>query len=265
VPDPAFTVEREGKKEPVTRDLGTLHEDFTMQGKLATDKDVVRWLIENVPAFQPWKFEDAVERGFIVLNSNAGLTSPLYADKPYRSFEEQFYLKRPYPTLSGRQQFCIDHEVFVRLGCTVPTARAALHPSKFPLKFYSPHTRWGIHSTWRTNKHMLRLQRGVPHVSLNPKDAARRRIRDGDRVRVHNDVGEFHAMAKLAPSVRPGTLVMDHAWEPHQFKSRKGMDEPVAGLLSPLELAGGWGHLKFGAEWDGNQLAYESSVEIAKA
>jgi complex iron-sulfur molybdoenzyme family reductase subunit alpha len=43
------------------------------------------------------------------------------------------------------------------------------------------------------------------------------------------------------------------------------MDEPVAGLLAPLELAGGWGHLKFGAEWDGNQLAYESSVDVAKA
>jgi len=265
VPDPEFTVEREGKKEPVTRDLGTLHGDFTMQGKLNDDKDVVKWLLANVPAFQPWKFEDAAERGFIVLNTNAGLTSPLYADKPYRSFEEQFYLKRPYPTLSGRQQFYIDQEVFLKLECAVPTARESLHPAKFPLKFYSPHTRWGIHSTWRSNKTMLRLQRGVPHVNLSPPDAAARGIRDGDTVRVFNDVGEFQAMAKILPSLRPGTLMMDHAWEPHQFRSRKGMDEPVAGLLSPLELAGGWGHLKFGAEWDGNQLAYESSVEVVKA
>ncbi|OGA65904.1 MAG: hypothetical protein A3G83_02015 [Betaproteobacteria bacterium RIFCSPLOWO2_12_FULL_68_20] len=265
IPDPAFTVERDGKKEPLTRDLDTLHADFTMQGKLGNDKDVVKWLIENVPAFQPWKFEDAVERGFIVLNSNAGLTSPLYADKPYRSFEEQFYLKRPYPTLSGRQQFCIDQEVFAKLGCTVPTAREALHPSRFPLKYYSPHTRWGIHSTWRTSKYMLRLQRGVPHLNLNPADAAKRGIKDGDTVRVFNDVGEFRTMAKILPGVRPGTLMMDHAWEPHQFARRRGMDAPVAGLLSPLELAGGWGHLRFGAEWDGNQLAYESSVEVAKA
>jgi hypothetical protein len=65
--------------------------------------------------------------------------------------------------------------------------------------------------------------------------------------------------------VQPGTLVTDHGWEPHQFRGRKGMDAPIAGLLSPLELAGGWGHLKFGAEWDGNQLAHESTVDIAKA
>jgi dimethylsulfide dehydrogenase subunit alpha/complex iron-sulfur molybdoenzyme family reductase subunit alpha len=264
IPDPEFTVERDGKKVPVTRDLDILHAEFTIQGKVNTDKDVVKWLLENVPAFQPWTFENAVERGFLVLNNNAGLTSPLYADKPYRSFEEQFYLKRPYPTLSGRQQFYIDQEVFLRLRCAVPTARESLHPATFPLKFYSPHTRWGIHSTWRANKYMLRLQRGVPHVSLNPQDAAKRGIRDGDRVRIHNDVGAFEAMAKILPSLRPGTLMMDHAWEPHQFVQRKGMDEPVAGALSPLELAGGWGHLRFGAEWDGNQLAYESSVDVAK-
>lgn len=264
IPDPDFTVEKDGKKEPVMRDLDILHADYTMQGKLNTDKDVVKWLIENVPAFKPWTFENAVERGFITLNTNAGLTSPLYADKPYRSFEEQFYLKRPYPTLSGRQQFYIDQEVFLKLKCTVPSARESLHPTRFPLKYYSPHTRWGIHSTWRSNKYMLRLQRGTPHVNLNPQDAAARGIKDGDPVRVFNNVGEFQAMAKILPSLRPGTLMMDHAWEPHQFKKRLGMDEPVAGLLAPLELAGGWGHLKFGAEWDGNQIAYESSVDVAK-
>jgi dimethylsulfide dehydrogenase subunit alpha/complex iron-sulfur molybdoenzyme family reductase subunit alpha len=262
--DPDFTIEKDGKKEPITRNLDTLVSDFTMQGKVMDDKDVVRWLIENVPAFKPWKFEDAVERGFVILNTNAGLTSPLYADKPYRSFEEQFYLKRPYPTLSGRQQFYIDHEVFLSLNCTVPTARQSLHPSKRPLKFYSPHTRWGIHSTWRSNKYMLRLQRGVPHVNLNPQDAAKRGIRDGDTVRVFNDIGGFEAMTKIVPSQRPGAVMMDHAWELHQFRNRLGMDAPVAGLLSPLELAGGWGHLKFGAEWDGNQLAYESSIDVAK-
>jgi dimethylsulfide dehydrogenase subunit alpha/complex iron-sulfur molybdoenzyme family reductase subunit alpha len=265
VPDPDFTVEKDGKKAPLTRDLDILHADFTMLGKLSTDKDVVKWLIENVPAFKPWTFENAIERGFLTLNTNAGLTSPLYADRPYRSFEEQFYLKRPYATLSGRQQFYIDQELFLRLRCATPTARESLHPAAYPLKFYSPHTRWGIHSTWRSNKYMLRQQRGVPHVNLNPQDAAKRGIQDGDTVRVFNNVGEFRAMAKILPSLRPGTLMMDHAWEPHQFDRRQGMDEPVAGLLSPLELAGGWGHLKFGAEWDGNQLAYESSVDIVKA
>ncbi len=270
--DPEFTTKRKVKngdgvtiiEEQLTRDFDTLHNDFTMQGKLTTDKDVVKWLVENVPAFKPWKFESAVKLGFLILNKNAGLTSPLYATRPYRSFEEQFYLRQPYLTLSGRQQFYIDHEVFIKLDSPVPTAREALHPAKFPFKFYSPHTRWGIHSTWRTNKYMLRQQRGEPIVWLNPGDARQRGIHDGDKVRVFNDIGAFYAGVKIVPSLRPGTLATDHAWEPHQFDGRKGLNAPMAGLLSPLELAGKWGHLKFGAAWDGNQLAHESTVDVEK-
>ncbi|MBI4828525.1 MAG: molybdopterin-dependent oxidoreductase [Nitrospinae bacterium] len=265
IPDPEFSVTVDGAQTAVTRDMDTLGADFTMGGRIATDKDVTRWLVENDPAFQPWKFEDAAARGFITLNREAGLTSPLYASKPYHSFEEQVYLRRPYPTLSGRQQFYVDHPLFLKLGAAVPTAREPLHPSRFPLKFYSPHTRWGIHSTWRTNKYMLRMQRGEPHVLLNASDAAKRGVSDGARIRVFNDVGEFFALAKIGAGVRPGSLVMEHAWEPHQFKGRAGLNSVVAGLLSPLELAGGWGHLKFGPEWDGNQLALESSVEVALA
>ena len=109
------------------------------------------------------------------------------------------------------------------------------------------------------------MQRGEPHVSLNTADAKKRKIKDGDRVRIFNNIGDFYALAKVSPTIRPGTLLMDHAWEPHQFKHKRGMDAPVAGLLSPLELAGGWGHLKFGPEWDGNQMAYESSVQVERA
>jgi anaerobic selenocysteine-containing dehydrogenase len=112
---------------------------------------------------------------------------------------------------------------------------------------------------------MLRQQRGVPTVSLNPGDAGKRGITDGDRVRVFNDIGAFYAMARIVPGNQPGSLVTDHAWEPQQFKNRKGLNAPIAGLLSPLELPGDWGHLQFGATWDGNQLAHESTVEVEKA
>ena len=112
---------------------------------------------------------------------------------------------------------------------------------------------------------MLKMQRGTPHVSLCPDDARRRGIKDGDRIRIGNDIGKFIAMAKVNPNVQAGTLMMDHAWEPHQFEGREGLNSTVAGVLSPLELAGGWGHLNFGPQWDGNQLALESAVEVEKA
>jgi dimethylsulfide dehydrogenase subunit alpha/complex iron-sulfur molybdoenzyme family reductase subunit alpha len=265
IPDEDFTVTQEGKEVPVTRDLDTLHSDFTMDGKLMTDKDVVKWLLENVPAMQPWTLETAEKTGFVILNDKAGFTSPLYATRPYHSFEQQVFLKRPYLTLSGRQQFYIDHDWFLKLGTMVPTAREPLRPAKFPFAYYSPHTRHGIHSTWRSNKYMTRLQRGIPHVYLNPKAARERDIKDGERVRVFNDVGEFYAMAKLHPSTPPWAVHIEHAWENHQFTRGSGYNAPVAGIISPLELAGDYGHLKFSPNWDGNQIAHESSVEVEKA
>jgi complex iron-sulfur molybdoenzyme family reductase subunit alpha len=37
-----------------------------------------------------------------------------------------------------------------------------------------------------------------------------------------------------------------------------------ADLLNLLEVTDGWGHLKFGTNWDGNQHAYQSTCDIAK-
>jgi len=254
----------EGKEKFVLRELDTLHNDFTMAGRLMTDRDVVEWIIKNVPAMQPWSLENASRRGFFILNEKAGFTSPLYTTRPYHSFERQVFLKRPYPTLSGRQQFYIDHDLFLEWGTTVPTARPPLHPAKYPLVYYSPHTRWGIHTQWRSHKYMLRLQRGTPHVYINPKVARERNINDGDRIRVFNDIGEFCARAKLHPAAPPWAIIIEHAWEPYQFPNQKGLNTPIAGILSPLELVGNYGHLSFSPNWDGNQIAHESSVDIEK-
>jgi len=73
---------------------------------------------------------------------------------------------------------------------------------------------------------MLRLQRGEPVVFVAGKDARARNVADGDRIRVFSDVGEFEAMAKVAFSVRPGQVIIYHAWEPYQFKGWKGQQDP---------------------------------------
>ncbi|MCU0835817.1 MAG: molybdopterin-dependent oxidoreductase [Gammaproteobacteria bacterium] len=264
IPDPDFLETRDDKAAPVMRDLARLAEDFTDHGQLMDDEAVVRWLMAHVPAIAPWTPEDAMKHGFVTLNREAGFTSPLYANRPFHSFEHNVYLRQPYATLSGRQQFYVDHPLYKRLGATTPTAMAPVRPAGFPLAFFTPHTRHGIHSQWRANAELLRLQRGEPYVWLNPETARVRGIGEGDAVRVFNDVGDFQARAKLMPAIPPDALVMDHAWEPFQFRDRLGLNNPVAGLLSPLELVTGWGHMSFSPNWDGNMLAFESSVEVEK-
>ncbi len=264
IPDPDFLAQEGDKAAPVLRDLANLPEDFTDHGKLMKDEDVVRWLMANVPAIAPWTPEDAMQHGFVPLNREAGFNSPLYANRPFHSFEHNVYLRQPYQTLSGRQQFYVDHPVFMRLGCVTPTVMPALRPKTYPYAFWTPHTRHGIHSQWRSNTHLLRLQRGEPYIWLNPATARAKEIAEGDVLRVFNDVGEFFARAKLVPEVPPASVVMDHAWEPYQFRSRLGLNNVVAGLLSPLELVDGWGHLTFNPNWDGNMLAFESAVDVEK-
>ena len=253
----------------VTRDFDTLYDDYTMGGKLTTARAAVEWMVENSPELTGQRFEDGVKQGFLTVN-----TSPFPAhttvkpDRPVNPWEHQVIDKKPYPTLSGRITFFCDHEWFDRLDSKVPTARpnAGRQASNYPLTFHTPHARWGIHSNWRSDKYMMRMQRGEPHVCISPALAQTRGISDGSRVRVFNGVGEFHAQAKLLPGMRDDTVMMEHAWEQYQLEGGRYLNDVVTTLLQPLELVGNWGHLKFQfLRWNQNQVANEGSVDIAAA
>jgi complex iron-sulfur molybdoenzyme family reductase subunit alpha len=99
---------------------------------------------------------------------------------------------------------------------------------------------------------------------LNPEVARSRGIADGDDVRLFNDLGEVVLMAKLSAGVPPNAVVMEHGWEPFQFKGKKGHNALIGDMLNLLEVSDGWGHLKFGTNWDGNQHAYDATVDLAK-
>lgn len=252
-----------------TRDFDTIYDDYTMNGKLTTARDAVQWMVENSPELAGQTFEEGAEKGFLTVQ-----TSPFPAhttvkpDRPVNPWEHQVVDKKPYPTLSGRITFFCDHDWFARLDSKVPTARPNAGPqaSNFPLIFHTPHARWGIHSNWRSDKYMMRMQRGEPHVCISPQLAAAKGIGDGNRVRVFNGFGEFHVQAKLMPGMRDDTVMMEHGWEQYQIEGGRYLNDVVPTLLQPLELVGNWGHLKFQfLRWNQNQVANEGSVDIEAA
>ena len=248
------------------RDLDKVVDEYTKGGKLRTDKDAVILALEYVEQFQPNNIETVHKRGgFLQLNEKGGKTSPLYADKPYNSFENNLYLFERFETLSGRLTYYVDHDLWIEFGAAVPTAREQLRPKKYPFTIMTPHARWSIHSTYKTSTILQRLQRGVPYVMINPEVAKAKGIKDGDEVRVFNSLGEFYAMAKLAPMCPKDTVYIEHGWEQFHFKGYKHHNEVVGDMLNILELSDGWGHLVFGGNWDGNQHAYEATVDIEKA
>jgi anaerobic selenocysteine-containing dehydrogenase len=51
-----------------------------------------------------------------------------------------------------------------------------------------------------------------PFLDIHPVDAATRAIKDGDRVRVFNDRGEFRVKARVTEKARPGVVVALSIW-----------------------------------------------------
>jgi dimethylsulfide dehydrogenase subunit alpha/complex iron-sulfur molybdoenzyme family reductase subunit alpha len=189
-------------------------------------------------------------------------------DKPYRPFTVNVTDKKPYGTLTGRLQFYVDHDWFQRFDATVPKPQVKgghLGPKRYPLKTNSPHTRWGIHSWCRNEKWLLRHQRGEPDVCLNPKTMARKGIKDGDMVRVFNSQGEFFAMAKAWPALPEDQIFSEHGWEQYLYKNMTHYNMINAELINPLELVGGYGHIKYASGgFNPNRIFYETTVDVEK-
>jgi len=247
------------------RAMDELVKEFTLEGKLKNDKDAVDFALEHVDQFKPNTTETMYKRGgYLVLNEKAGKSSPLYRNKPYNTHESNLYLHAPFETLTGRMTFYVDHPLWIETNAHVPTVREPIRPKRYPFILMTPHARWSIHSTYKTSPTLLRLQRGKPYAMINTETARRRGINDGEDIRMFNDLGDCIVMAKVTPSVPEDAIVMEHGWEPFMYRKKKGHNALVGDMLNLLELTDGWGHLKFGTNWDGNQHAYETTIDISK-
>lgn len=152
-----------------------------------------------------------------------------------------------YPTATGRMQFYIDHPWFVESDEAHPTYRVSpVRPdADYPLHLSGGHTRWSIHSQWRENPTMLRLQRGQPELWIAVEDAASLDIQDGDRVAMYNELGTCECQAKVAASMRPGTVLIYHAWQPWQFRGGNSDKVLYSSPMKPLHLAGNYPQLNY--------------------
>ena len=153
--------------------------------------------------------------------------------------------KEPYPTQTRRIQFYIDHDLFLELGEAFPTHKDSPKAGgNYPFQITGGHARWSIHSIWVDDALLLRLQRGEPIAFINEKDAAVRGIMDGDMAEAFNDIGSMQIQASVSPSVKPGQLIIYHAWENYQFVGWKHFKNVMPSPLNPIELAGGYYHIR---------------------
>ncbi len=152
----------------------------------------------------------------------------------------------PFPTLTRRAQFYIDHPWFMEADEALPRHKETPKMGgDHPFVLTSGHSRWTVHSINMGNRLLLETHRGRPLVVLNSDEAAARGIADGDDVRVWNGHGDFVAMGRVAPRIRPGQVVLYNGFEPHMFPGWRGQNEVEPGMVKWLHLVGRYGHLRY--------------------
>ncbi|MDR0501265.1 MAG: molybdopterin-dependent oxidoreductase [Coriobacteriales bacterium] len=88
---------------------------------------------------------------------------------------------------------------------------------KYPLILNSQRLRTRWHTGEFENEWMLEVS-PEPTVKINPVDAEKRGIKDGDYVEVFNDRGHAVARAEYANDRHPGVLIYPKGWQMSQFK-----------------------------------------------
>lgn len=179
----------------------------------------------------------------------------------------------PFRTLTGRQHFYIDHELFIDFGEALPVYKPTLPPMVFGpkdkqivggqdslvLRYLTPHGKWNIHSTYQDNQHMLTLFRGGPTVWISDEDAKEHDIDDNQWLEVYNRNGVVTARAVVSHRMPKGTMFMYHAQDKHiQVPGSEITDErggshnaPTRIHMKPTQMVGGYAQLSYGFNYYG--------------
>ncbi|MDQ5925693.1 MAG: nitrate reductase / nitrite oxidoreductase, alpha subunit, partial [Pseudomonadota bacterium] len=179
----------------------------------------------------------------------------------------------PWRTLTGRQQFYMDHPWMIAFGegfvsYRPPVDLKAVEGIKnikpngnkeIALNFITPHQKWGIHSTYTDNLLMLTLNRGGPVIWLSEDDAKKAGIVDNDWVELFNINGAIAARAVVSQRVNPGMTLMYHAQEKiintpgsEITGTRGGIHNSVTRVvLKPTHMIGGYAQFSYGFNYYG--------------
>jgi len=259
-----------------THRLDDLYDRFTLGGEFEDDERLVdEWIRDsaaagNIPGEST--LETLREKGFLRLTDwgmypmSLGQASDLKANETHSPYRWHTEKKLPYPTLTRRAQFYIDHDWFLEAGEALPTHKQTPKMGgDYPFQLTSGHNRWSIHSMNSTNRLMLQTHRGRPHVVMNPDDAARKGIGDDEEVSVYNQAGSCTVPVKLSAAVRPGQLIIYNGWEPYLFRDWQDPANVEPGIVKWLHLAAGYGHLRYRPGcWQLITMDRATRVDVAK-
>jgi nitrate reductase alpha subunit len=180
----------------------------------------------------------------------------------------------PWRTLTGRQQFYMDHPWMIAFGegfyQLSPAGRSEDHrrnpghqgpmATRKLCSTSSRRTRSGASTrTYTDNLLMLTLSRGGPCVWISEDDAKSAGIVDNDWIELFNINGAIAARAVVSQRVNPGMVMMYHAQEKivntpaaEITGVRGGIHNSVTRIvLKPTHMIGGYAQFSYGFNYYG--------------
>lgn len=148
----------------------------------------------------------------------------LFKSEPYIAFEDNIRdpENHPFPTPSGKIEifskrlYDMHHPEIPALSYYVPAHEGPEDTlsEKYPLQLITWKGKNRANSTQYANPWLQEVQ--IQKLWINPQDAQKRGIRQGDEVRIHNDRGISIVPAEVTPRIIPGVVAMQAGawWQP---------------------------------------------------
>ena len=160
---------------------------------LSSDEERIRQLLKSDhPYLGGVSFESLKETGWMRLN----------LPEPYQPLATG-----EFPTPSGKFEF-YSEAAHTKGRDPLPSFEQSSPGTDYPLNLIAAKTPHFLNSEYVN----LQSSERLPQVNINPEDAGKRNIRDGDEVHVYNARGDLTLNAHVSTQTAPGVLAMAFGW-----------------------------------------------------
>jgi anaerobic selenocysteine-containing dehydrogenase len=147
------------------------------------------------------------------------------------------HAKGNFNTKTGKCHF-YDEDIEPHLPTYIPRQYSKSDQEKYPLHLLTIKTpKYLLNSSHANIDHVLKKE-GKPYLEVNPEDAAKRNIRDGDELRVYNQRGRVIISARISRKVAKGVVCMPQGYWPSLMKGGSSANALTGDLLTDMGRGG---------------------------